>query len=259
MRRSRGVFCSRGMRLAGVLAALAVIGSPATTAEAQNSLTPHSAVYKIKISVLGGQLNTQLEATEQGYVATHAIKATGIAKMFARGHRNESSEFYAVADGVRPTKFHVDDTMSREKMRASIEFDWDTGEVHGTVNGEKVSSTLQGIAYDHVSIQYELMHDLMNGGTSAEYTMFEIDKLRVVSVHNIGRKNVKVPAGKFDAIGIQHQAAGSQRITTLWCVEELDFLPVIIEQHRKGKLKFRATLKRYSAAAGADRSGQSDG
>jgi hypothetical protein len=32
----------------------------------------------------------------------------------------------------------------------------------------------------------------------------------------------------------------------LWCAPELDFLPVVIEQHRKGKLNFRASLTNYT-------------
>jgi len=78
--------------------------------------------------------------------------------------------------------------------------------------------------------------------------MFEVDKLKKISVRSIGTKEVKVPAGKYTAIGIEHQAENSSRTTTLWCVEELDYLPVIIEQHRKGKLKVRATLKKYAPA-----------
>jgi hypothetical protein len=65
-------------------------------------------------------------------------------------------------------------------------------------------------------------------------------------VRKIGVRKVDVPAGKFEVIGIQHQAEGSRRVTTLWCAEELDYLPVIIEQHRKGKLRVRATLNKYS-------------
>jgi hypothetical protein len=38
---------------------------------------------------------------------------------------------------------------------------------------------------------------------------------------------------------------GSSRVTTLWCVPELEYLPVIIEQHRKGKLNLRAVLASY--------------
>ena len=55
-----------------------------------------------------------------------------------------------------------------------------------------------------------------------------------------------VASGEFDVIGIQHQAEGSKRQTTLWCAKKLDYLPVVIEQHRKGKLRVRATLRRYT-------------
>ena len=216
---------------------------------AEPSLTPHSAEYKIKISVLGGQLNTELKSTETGYVATHVVKPTGMSRMFARGRIGETSAFDTAPDGVRPREYSSSDTISRDKTQVSIRFDWDTGEARGTVNGEDVVSVMDALAHDRVSIQYELMHDLLNDAPSAEYTMFEVDRLRTVNVRNIGVRTVKVPAGKYEAVGIQHQAEGSKRVTTLWCVEELDYLPVIIEQHRKGKLRVRATLNKYTPAA----------
>jgi hypothetical protein len=95
------------------------------------------------------------------------------------------------------------------------------------------------------------MHDLLNNQRSDKYTMFEIDRIRPVNVRVIGEKRVDVPAGKFDVIGIQHQAEGSKRVTTLWCARELDYLPVIIEQHRKGKLRVRATLTDYVPTTGS--------
>ena len=52
--------------------------------------------------------------------------------------------------------------------------------------------------------------------------------------------------GIHELVGIEHQKEGSSRTTTLWCAPELDYLPVIIEQHRLGKLKFRATLTSYT-------------
>ncbi|MDH3431476.1 MAG: DUF3108 domain-containing protein [Gammaproteobacteria bacterium] len=216
-----------------------------TTAVAEPSLTPHSAVYNVKISVLGGELNTELRATETGYIATHRVKPTGMSRMISRGSIAETSEFRAADGGIRPTLYSSRDTISRDKTNATIQFDWDANEARGTVNGEAIVSLMDTLAHDRVSIQYELMYDLLNGEPSAEYTMFEIDRLRSVHVRNIGRKTVKVPAGKFEAVGIQHQAEGSKRITTLWCVEELGYLPVIIEQHRLEKLKFQAALKKY--------------
>jgi len=228
------------------LAALAAFAAPATGAHAENSLAPHKAQYKVKISVLGGQLNTQLITTEDGYVATHTIKPTGMSRMLSGGQINESSHFDRVKNGVRPVTFQTNDTLTRDKTRASIRFNWDTNEASGTVNNEAFLSEMEGFAFDRVSIQYELMSDLLNDNPSAEYVLFDVDKLKTIEVRNIGSRTVKVPAGEYEAVGLQHQAIGSKRITTMWCVEELDYLPVIIEQHRKGKLKMRAVLSEYS-------------
>jgi hypothetical protein len=106
------------------------------------------------------------------------------------------------------------------------------------------------MAYDSVSIQYELMHDLLTGKPSETYVLFDVDKMRVANVSIVGEKEVVTKAGKFIAVGVQHQKDGSSRTTTLWCAKELDYLPVIIEQHRKGKLKFRAKLVKYSPSPG---------
>ena len=218
----------------------------ASSALADTALQPHSAEYKVKISVLGGRLNTELKTTANGYVATHEVKATGMSRLLAgSGVIRDTSEFSATTDGVRPTRFMSEDSLSRDKENAAIDFDWQTGEARGTVNGENVVSTLQDLAHDRISIQYELMLDLINGSPSAEYILYDIDELKTLIIRNIGTRQVKVPAGTFTAVGIQHQRANSKRVTTLWCVEELDYLPVIIEQHRDGKLRLRATLRKY--------------
>jgi hypothetical protein len=227
------------------IAAVSVLCLLGSAALAENSLAPHKAQYKVKISVLGGQLNTQLSTTRDGYVATHTVKPTGMSRMLSGGEIKESSYFDRVSDGVRPVTFVSNDTLTRDKTRANIRFDWDTNEAIGVVNDEEFQSTIDELAFDRVSIQYELMSDLLNNNPSAEYVLFDIDELKKVQVRNIGSRKVKVPAGEYEAVGIQHQVIGSKRITTMWCVEELDFLPAIIEQHRKGKLKMRAVLSNY--------------
>ena len=212
---------------------------------ADTALRPHTAEYKVKISVLGGQLKTELRETDSGYVATHVVRATGMSRMLSSGLIRDRSEFAAAEDGVRPVRFLSSDTLSRDKINAAINFDWENGEAYGTVNGTEITSAVANLVHDRVSIQYELMFDLLNGEPSAQYSLYDVDEIKTVNVRNIGSRDVKVPAGKFKAIGIQHQAVGSKRIMTMWCVPELGFLPVIIEQHRKGKLRFQATLKQY--------------
>ncbi len=243
--------------------ALATVSAMAVTAtamaavpvEASVSLTPHSAEYKVKISVLSGRLATELRRTESGYVATHRIEPTGLANVLVGGEIFAESAFAAGAEGLRPTRYVARDEISSDKLNADIRFDWEAGRMRGSYQTDdddapvNVDDALDALVYDGVSIQYELMHDLMTSGAAAEYVLYDVDELKRLTITNIGTRRIRTPAGEFEAVGIRHQAENSSRQTTLWCVAELDYLPVVIERHRKGKLQMRAQLKRYEPEA----------
>lgn len=212
-------------------------------------LTPHIAEYKVKISVLGGTLRTYFAQTDDGYEAQSEIQATGFSRMFANGTIEEYSRFSVIGDTLRPTVYRSNDAISKDGEVVDFQFDWDAARVSGTIDGVDYATELDGLVHDRVSLQYGLMYDLLNGIERAEYFLQDADELKTLSITNIGAEDVKVPYGRFTAIGIQHQAANSSRVTTLWCVEELGYLPVIIEQHRKGKLRLRAVLEEYTTLA----------
>lgn len=222
---------------------------PAGPAQAAAQLTPHSAEYNVRISVVGGRLHTSLNESETGYIAEHRIAPTGMSKLIAHGNIAETSEFAVSDDGLKPIAYRSDDTLSRDKVQADVRFDWESNRAFGTVNGADFEQELAGFSHDRVSIQYQLMLDLLREEASEHYRMFEVDKQKVLNIRTVEARTIKVPAGTFKAIGIQHQAENSSRVTTLWCVEELGYLPVMIEQHRKGKIRVRATLRRYTPLA----------
>lgn len=238
-----------------VAAAVVAVATPTAPAAAEVRLTPHSAEYKVKISVLSGRLETELRRTESGYVATHRIEPTGLANAFVHGDIFAESAFAADDDGLRPTHYVARDEISSDKLNADIRFDWESGRLRGSYQTEDddapvdVDDPLDALVFDGVSIQYELMHDLMTSGAATEYLLHDVDELKRLTITNIGTRRVRTPAGEFDAVGIRHQAENSSRQTTLWCVAELDYLPVVIERHRKGKLQMRAQLRRYEPEA----------
>lgn len=224
--------------------ALVFAGLTLSSAVVGAELTPHRAEYKVRISGLSGQLNTELRQTEDGYIATHVIKPTGVLRVVKRGKMQVSSEFETASYGVRPVTYHAIDNIGNDP-EAHISFDWSTNVASGTVGGEPFSAQLDGLSHDSVSIQYELMLDLINENPDARYTLFDVDKMRIANVEDAGEKTLETKAGRYAVLGIRHQKEGSSRVTTLWCAPELDYLPVVIEQHRKGKLNFRATLVTY--------------
>ena len=119
------------MKLLSHILLAAVLSLAAGTAVAVE-LTPHQAEYKVRISVVSGQLNTELRAEETSYVATHVVKPTGMSRVITRGRMQVSSEFTTAADDVRPVTYHAIDTI-RDDPEAHITFDWDTNQARGTV------------------------------------------------------------------------------------------------------------------------------
>jgi hypothetical protein len=215
-------------------------------AAAETSLAPYEAEYRIRISVLGGKLNTRMETTETGYMAESVIRATGLSRIIAGGSIREKSWFTVGDEGLQPDQYRSSDTLSRDHEVVDLDFDWASDEVTGLINDENFHAVLGGNVHDRVSLQYGLMYDLLTGGENSEYLLQDAEELKLLQITNIGLKSVTVPFGNFEAVGIQHRRAGSSRATTLWCVEQLGYLPVIIEQHRKEKLQLRAVLTNYA-------------
>ncbi|MDJ0918930.1 MAG: DUF3108 domain-containing protein [Woeseiaceae bacterium] len=227
-----------------LLTAIVLLGCAVASAA---DLTPHEAKYRVKISILGGDLNTRLVASDSGYAANHVIRPTGLSKLAASGKIDETSEFGISNDRVVPVDYRSVDELTRDKTSADVVFDWENERLDGSINGQPADFDIEDGMLDRVSIQYQLMRDLKRGELREQYLLFDIDEVKVLNVSNAGEREVKTPAGRFNVVGIRHQAEGSSRTTTLWCAEELDFLPVIIEQHRKGKLRLRAKLENYTA------------
>lgn len=208
-------------------------------------LVPHVAEYKVKISVLGGTMRTQVFDVGDAYMARSVISPTGFASMFMDGSIVEQSEFVVVEDVLRPRHYESIDTLSKEKTTISFDFDWQDRKVTGVINEQDFAFTIGGLLHDRVSIQYQLMQNLRNGKDAGQYAMLDGDELKRLKVTNIGTRRIKVPFGRFDAVGIQHQADDSSRVSTLWCVRELGYLPIVIEQHKDGKLRVQAVLTDY--------------
>jgi hypothetical protein len=235
-----------------LLLAVCLCWSPAVLAG--DTIVPHAAKYKIKISIASGTLKTVVRETDDGFAVNSVIRPTGLARLIARGTIEESSRFNVTEAGVRPMVYASSDTLSSDEKVMDFVFEYPLNRVVGTVNADSYEYPLDGEVHDRVSIQYQLMHNLLTGAADSDYAMLDGDELKKLQISKIETKRIKVPFGSFDAIGIRHQAEGSKRVTTLWCAEELGYLPVMIEQHRKGKRGVYAVLTNYQPGMPGERS-----
>ncbi|MEM7081483.1 MAG: DUF3108 domain-containing protein [Pseudomonadota bacterium] len=232
-----------------VSAAAVVAAVPSVHADFQ----AHSAYYDVRINVLKGAMTTELRKDEAGYRGTSRIKPRGLARFATRGEIVNQSIFQLSDQGVQPLAFTGSDMISKRKKQASLNFDWDalrvTGQAAQKKSGKRIETVIDTEAetdmHDAISLQYALMHDLHNDALKAHYTLLDGSDIKRINITRLEPAALRVPYGEFDVVPVQHQVEGSSRITTFWLAEELGYLPIKIEQTRKGKRLMRAELGNY--------------
>jgi len=227
----------------GIVAVLLSSASAASFAE--SNLVPHHADYEIEISVLGGLLETQLQLDGNVFIAESNIRATGIASIFKHGSITEWSRFDVHNSAVRSFDYRSIDSLASNEKHMTLEFNWLDNTISGLIDGHVFSAQLEENIVDRSTLQYALMYDLLNNQLRSEYILQDGEKQKVLAVSNRGTRIIKVPFGRFEAVGIQHKVGNSMRETTLWCAEALGYLPIVIEQHRNGKLRGRVVLNKF--------------
>ena len=116
---------------AAVTAILALLVAVSTVHAEEPALTPYSAEYKVKISVLSGELTADLRPTEDGFEAVHVIKPTGLAKVIRNGVISESARFSTNDGKVKASWYRSEDSLSNDATRAEVSFDWGALQVSG--------------------------------------------------------------------------------------------------------------------------------
>ena len=254
--------CAFALVATGVADEAAETGSDIATTAA---IEAGRAEYKIRMSGISGRLETVVSVDEGTVSATHAVRATGFASLFAGGKIVETTRFRVAEDRVVPLSYESEDTLSRDKGQLSLQFDTTEGTVIGALSPRGETPIAIDTVYtpgllDRVAIQYQLMLDLQSGETATDpgeaggdsdtpasrYTLFDPEQSKDIDITLIGTRDIRANGETHTAVGVRHQSPGSSRRTELWCAPALGYLPVLIEQYRKDKLRVRATLESYA-------------
>lgn len=222
-----------------LLAAIGVICAPVVGAHA-SCPAPFSAEYRVKIRGLSGELELSLADEGEECNASSRLQARGLASIFFRGEIDERVSFRIEDGRLLPQHYEAVDSLSGDGERAVIDFDWPERVASETMDGTTRTYDLKDGTVDRLSLQFALMLALEEGRREQTLTVLDGEEKPLQLVYEDTK--VEVPFGKFEAVKVRHQRPGSSRATVLYCARDLGFLPVRIEQYRKGKLHVRAEL-----------------
>lgn len=207
---------------------------------------PFAAEYKVKVGAARGEMTLELSRLDNHYHARALTRPRGLATLLTRGTLIETSHFNVTADGIVPLNYSSVDGISRKNRDSTLDFDWTTGTVSGHYGDQAVELAIEPGTVDRLLVQFALMRDLLDDGEPRPITMVYKQGLRSLEAERVEETRIEVPYGELDTVVVRHVQDGGKRVTTFWCAPDLDYLPVRIEQLRKGKIEFRGELTAVS-------------
>lgn len=224
------------------LAALLVISLPTSALES------YVAVYEVKSKGFTAVSETTLTRKADGsgnvvYDYRSTSRPKGLARLIRRAPAVESSSFRLEGNQFVPLEFHfIDGKASAERSNRIV---FAEGKAISTYKGASVSIDLQPGYVDRVLEQIILRQGLRERQLQEHFMVVDRNEVRKIKYTAGPTEEVTTELGTMAAVSLLRQREGSSRSTRIWFAEDLDFLPVRIEQMRKGEVTGVATLVSY--------------
>lgn len=224
----------RYSRIAGVLAACCLAPLPSASAE---SLQAFSAEYRIISKGMGieiGRIERRLEKTGEYYTYHSSSQATGLADLVTRDRRSEQSRLHHTGEGLRALSYTYRRDSRKKQQSREAKFDWDNARLILSSAGTRRELELSAGTIDRLGSELILMQNLRRGDIEGVYRITNGNTVHDYRIEVLQRNAaVQTPLGKLSGVQLRRRRAtgDAERETLLWCIPELGYLPVRIENN----------------------------
>ena len=229
--------------LRDLLGLLALVGTTAVAGGAglPAPLEPFEARYLLTDgSARVGQASTGLEPTAEGWRYYSRVKPEGLYALLA-GNIEDTAWLETHGDALRPVRFeHVG---SEPGERVTVEFDWQAGQARVTAPEREATLPLEAGTHDQFSAMLAVIHAFADGRERLELPSIDDEgEAEPLVFEHAGSASITVPLGTYETIHVRRVRKDSKRETESWLAPALDWVPVRIDQRRKGELVARMEL-----------------
>jgi hypothetical protein len=193
--------------------------------------------YRVKYSAFGGEISLELQALQgrNKYRIRATTEARGLAKLVRSGKMREEAHFIFDEGNLQSQDYVLDAGGNSEKDSAELVFDREEQSIASVYEGNPTALPLKQDVYDRISADVVIMMDLRNGRQPRELHIAEKNQLREYTFTFQGEETVEVPAGTYRTVKYLRQRTGSSRSTLIWFAMDANFVPVRMEQLKRGK------------------------
>ncbi len=233
----------RTSRICGVLGLLGM----AAIADAQE-LQPFTARYGFAWrGMTAGEATLRLERDlGDRWKYTSSTAPRGLGRLFRSRPVVTESLLQETAAGMRPLSYRADDGSDSTEKDLALDFDWERGRVSGLAGERRIDVEVPAGTQDDLSVQIALMYELLAGRAPEGFRVFDEKGVREYRYVHEGSATLDTPLGKVATEVYRSQRDRSPRATRFWCAPGFGYLPMRVEQRRKGEVEWTMEIRRLS-------------
>lgn len=200
------------------------------------ALKPHRVVYRTTFKGMGaGDLTLTLARDGDGWRYETTVAPSFLARIVISSASIERGWFTLTADGVRPSRYLLDDGSADRSKDIEYVYDWTRNRVTGIARGTPVDHELAPGLLDPMAIRAAVLVDLQAGREPREYRMLDGQEVKDYVYHRVGTARVHTALGELDTViyvSDRKNSDGRGKSWKYWYAPALGYLPVRLEQRQ---------------------------
>jgi hypothetical protein len=215
------------LRLLSLILLLAAAAA-ATAAPARPPL--FAASYDVRIDGMKiGEMTRAMKALgNDTYLLETEAFSVGLVSWFKPDRYVERSTLQATDDGYLPIEFYSRYTGRSKEVIERLRFDWEQMRVVSLRDGKENELPLESGVLDKLMYQAVMQRELARGVTRFRYRVADRGKIGEYEMDVIAHETVRT------VVGDQRTVVIKKGTTRIWCAENLDYVPVRLEQREDG-------------------------
>lgn len=210
---------------------------------ASPELSPFRAAYTLSragVSV-GTVLRTLRRESNGTYTYESQSQSTGMMSVFLKDRILERSHWQVVNDTVRSLSYVYERSGGSKHRNVRLAFDWQARTVTNDVDGDAWKMPVPDGAMDKLLYQIAVMRDLRAGKEKLAYEVADGGKLKTYAFDIEGDDFIETALGTLKTTRVTRNR--DDRVTTIWCAVDYQYLPVQIEQFEENHGLLRLTIQ----------------
>lgn len=205
---------------------------------ADTSVPTYTASYRGSYKgrhLANADFSVRYDAAKDLYTFESRTEPRGLLKLLRPGAAVERSDFVLRDGEIQPREYWFDPGGRNDEDDLHIVFDWDAGIARIEKQSGATELGIMPGVLDRGSMQVAVMRDMGNGGPVGPYVLIDEDSLSTYVYADEGREDVETGLGDLSTLRYMQTREGSSRSLVVFAAPKLKFLPVLIEQQRRGE------------------------